>query len=48
LVAGVNILHPHLRLPVDAGLLCLLFCALLALVQPAKMRNRITEAKNNI
>jgi hypothetical protein len=40
-------LHPHLRLPVEAGLLCLLLCALLALAQLVKIRNKMTQATNN-
>jgi len=31
--AGLNMLHPHLRLPVETGLRCLLVCALLLLAQ---------------
>jgi len=41
-------LHPHLRLPVEAGLLCLLLCPLFAVEQLVKITNRKTEARNNI
>jgi len=44
---GLNMLHPHLRLPVETGLRCLLFCALLALVQPINRSNIIIEVISN-